>query len=348
MKIIQTALLSYGMSGQVFHAPFIDLHPGFKLLGSWERSKKLIQTDYPSVKSYDSMEAVLSDDEVDLVIVNTPTFTHFEYAKKALEAGKHVVVEKAFTATAAEAIELRDLAKAKNLKLAVFQNRRWDSDYQTVKEVVTKGMIGEVVEATFAFARYTPTLSPKMHKETPSGGAGIVKDLGAHVIDQALDLFGLPKQVFADLAITREHSQVEDYFDILLIYEKMRVHVKGGYFFREPGPAYVVHGTAGSFLKTRGDVQEDQLKAGIKPNDKTYGIEPETEEGLMHTSIDGQLIKKKIKTHKGDFMAYYKGVYQSIANDQEEPVTAQDGVNTMKVIDAAFESATKGVRVNIL
>ncbi|MFT6865913.1 MAG: scyllo-inositol 2-dehydrogenase (NADP+) [Cyclobacteriaceae bacterium] len=347
MKIINAALLSYGMSGQVFHAPFLNLHPGFNLLGSWERSKKWIQMDYPSTRSYQSLEDVLADDQVELVIVNTPTYSHYEYAKKALEAGKHVVVEKAFTTTTDEAMELRDLAKAKNLKLAVFQNRRWDSDFKTVKEVVDKGMIGEVVEATIGFMRYSPALSPKTHKEKPSPGAGIIKDLGAHVIDQALCLFGMPKSVFADIGITRAHSEVDDYFDILLSYDQAHVHVKGGYFYREPGPSFVIHGTKGSFLKSRADVQEDQLKAGKRPSDQGYGIEPVSEEGLLHTEKNGKLIWEKIKTHKGDYMAYYEGVYQSIANDGVEPVTSQEGVNSMKVIEAAFESATKGVRVVI-
>ncbi|MEP0365392.1 MAG: Gfo/Idh/MocA family oxidoreductase [Cyclobacteriaceae bacterium] len=348
MKNINAALLSFGMSGQVFHAPFLDLHPGFTLLGSWERSTKRIANDYPGTKSYDSIEAVLSDPAVDLVVVNTPTYTHFEYAKKALKAGKHCVVEKAFTSTMAEAVELNQLAGSKNLKLSVFQNRRWDSDFLTVKEVVQKGLIGDVVEATFAFARYNPNLSPKTHKEKPSGGAGIVKDLGAHVLDQALHLFGMPKAVYANLAITREQSQVEDYFDILLLYDKMSVHAKGGYFFREPVPSYVVHGTKGSFLKSRGDVQEDQLKAGMKPRANEYGVEPRKEEGLLHTEIEGKVIKEKVRTHTGDFMKYYEGLYESIVEDKTEPVTSDDGINTMKVIDAAFESAEKGLKIALI
>ncbi|WP_258103130.1 Gfo/Idh/MocA family oxidoreductase [Marinoscillum sp. MHG1-6] len=339
MKNINAALLSFGMSGHVFHAPFIHLHPGFTLLGAWERTTKKIQEFYPEVKSYESKEAVLDDPNVDLVVVNTPTYTHYEYTKKVLEAGKHAVVEKAFTTTTQEAEELRDLAKSKGLKLCVFQNRRWDSDFKTVKEVIQNGMIGEVVEATIGFLRYNPNLSPKTHKEKPSPGAGIMKDLGPHVIDQALDLFGMPKSVFADIAITRKDSEVDDYFDILLKYDAFRVHIKGGYFFREMGPSYILHGTKGSFLKSRGDVQEDQLKLNKKPDDDDYGIEPVVEEGLLHTEIEGKVIRKNIPTHTGNYKDYYEGVYQAIANGEPEPVTAQDGVNVMKIIDAAFESA---------
>jgi len=164
MQKIKTALLSYGMSGKVFHAPFLNLHPGFELLGSWERSKKLIQLDYPDVKSYTSLESVLESD-AELIVVNTPVGTHFEYAKKVLLAGKHALVEKAFTTTLAEARELTALAKAKGLKLAVFQNRRWDSDFKTVQKIVQDKVLGDIVEAEFHFDRFNPILSPKIDRK---------------------------------------------------------------------------------------------------------------------------------------------------------------------------------------
>lgn len=282
MKTIKAALLSYGMSGKVFQAPFLELHPGFELVGSWERSKKLIQEDYPHVKSYASIDEILADD-VDLVVVNTPIDTHFEYTKKVLEAGKHVIVEKAFTSTVAEAEELAALAKSNGVKLAVFQNRRWDSDLKTVRQVLVDGSLGEIVEAEFHFDRYNPLLSPKAHKETVNSGSGILKDLGPHIIDQALYLFGFPKAVFADIRITRENSVVDDWIDIVLFYPDLRVRLKASFFVREPNPAYVLHGKRGSFLKHRGDVQEDDLKVMKKPNLDTWGTEPKEKEGYLHT-----------------------------------------------------------------
>lgn len=326
------------MSGRVFHAPFIHLHPGFKLKGSWERSKQQIQHHYPLTKSYGSLEEVLSDPEVDLVIVNTPTYTHYEYARKALKAGKHVIVEKAFVANTKEAIELDQFAKKQGKKLSVFQNRRWDSDFKTVQKVIQEGLIGELVEARFGFLRYKPELSEKLHKEQPSPGAGIIKDLGAHIIDQAIALFGMPKSVFADIATTRPGSQVDDYFDILLHYDLLRVHLKSGYYFREPGPSYILHGTKGSFLKSRADVQEDRLQAGEKPDAADWGVEPKEEEGLLHTEADSEVARKRIPTLPGNFMTYFDGMYRAITEGTAEPVTAQDGINTMKIIDAAFES----------
>ena len=339
--MIRTALLSYGMSGKVFHAPFISLHPGLELKGAWERSKKLIAADYPGVASYASMEDILNAKDVDLVVVNTPTYTHYEYAKKVLEAGKHAVVEKAFTGNAAEAEDLKAIALRKGVKLSVFQNRRWDSDFKTVKKVVDDGLLGEIVEATFAYDRFNAALSPKIHKENPSIGSGIIKDLSPHLIDQALYLFGMPERVFADVMITRPSSQVDDYFEILLYYKNFRVRLHSGYFVREPVPSYVVYGKRGTFLKTRADVQEMKLQAGEKPT-KDGWYEPEAEQGLLHTEVGGKVVKEKVYTLSGNYYAYYDGIYDAIANNKAMPVTADDGIRAMKVIDAVYLSSKEG------
>ena len=184
MKAIQTALLSYGMSGRIFHAPFIEIHPGFELVGSYERSQKNIQKAYPGTHSYDSLDEVIQDADIELIIVNTPIPTHFEYASQALKAGKHVVVEKAFTNSTAEALELQQIASEVGKHIFVYQNRRWDSDFLTVKKVFESGQLGEIVEAEFHFDRYNGIKSPKMHKEVPGPGAGIIFDLGPHIIDR--------------------------------------------------------------------------------------------------------------------------------------------------------------------
>ena len=338
MEKIGAALLSYGLSGKAFHAPFIHAHPGFTLLGSWERSAKNIQKDYPEVRSYSSLEEILKDPSVSLVVVNSPTYTHYEYAKKCLQSGKHIIVEKAFTATVSEAQELQILASKNNLMLSVFQNRRWDSDFKTVRKIVEDGVLGELVDVSFAYDRYNPALSPKLHKEIPRPGAGILHDLGPHLIDQALVLFGLPSEVFAILDSTRAVSQVADYFDILLLYPTLKVHLRSNYFVREPVPSYVLHGKKGSFLKTRADVQEVNLVAGQRPGGENWGEEPESEQGMLHTELDGKIIREKIKTLPGNYMEYYNGIYNAISNNQPAPVTAEDGVAVMRVIESVIKS----------
>jgi predicted dehydrogenase len=337
MKKIKTALLSYGMSGKVFHAPFIDFHQGFELMGAWERSKNLIQADYPKTNSFSSYEELLATD-VELIIVNTPVATHYEYAKKGLLAGKHLIVEKAFTTTVAEAEELAALAKSKNLKLAVFQNRRWDSDFKTVQKILDDGVLGELIEVEFHFDRYNPLLSPKLHKETTNAGAGVLKDLGPHLIDQALYLFGFPKSVFATIRTTREHSLVDDWIDILLYYPNFQVRLKASFFVREAIPSFVLHGKKGSFLKPRADVQEDHLKAGLKPNLDHWGTESKEQSGLLHTEINGKIIKEKVASLQGNYNDFFEGVYQAIVYNKMEPVTANDGIKVMQIIEAALQS----------
>jgi scyllo-inositol 2-dehydrogenase (NADP+) len=339
MKTINTALLSFGMSGRVFHAPFINLHKGFHLAGSWERSKKQIQEFYPGTHSYDSFEAILNDDSIDLVVVNTPVYSHFEYAAKALKAGKHVVVEKAFTSTVSEAEELKAIALEQNRQIAVFQNRRWDSDFSTVKQVIDSGVLGGINEMEIHFDRFNLQLSPKKHKEEPNPGAGIARDLGPHIIDQALYLFGMPEAVFADLRTTRPNSVVEDCLDILLYYPSFRVRIKGGYIVKEILPAYIVHGIKGSFLKSRADVQEANLQKGLLPDTLNWGTEPEEEQGLINYDKDGTTIREKIKTQQGNYLEFYNGVYNALTQKTPMPVTVDDGIRVMQIIEVAFKSS---------
>lgn len=346
MQKIRTALLSYGMSGKVFHAPFLSIHPAFELVGAWERTHKKIQQDHPETQSYDSLEALLFDD-LDLVVVNTPTATHFDYARKALLAGKHVLVEKAFTATLEEAEKLKALSEEKNVKLAVFQNRRWDSDFKLVKQVLAEGHLGDLVEAEFRFDRYNPILSPKTHKESVNAGSGLLKDLGPHIADQAISVFGMPEGLYADIRKTRDHSVVDDYFDVLLYYPTLRVRLKGSFFNLEPVASYILQGKKGSFLKPRADVQEDDLKAGSKPGPDNWGFEPEGKEGLLHYEADGIVTRKKRAAPPGNYYDFFEALAQAINGDGEIPVSAADGINVMKIIEAAIQSDARKQYIKI-
>ena len=336
MKAIPSALLSYGMSGRIFHAPFLEIHPGFELVGSYERSQKNIQKAYPGTHSYDSLDEVIQDEDIELIIVNTPIPTHFDYASKALRAGKHVVVEKAFTNSTAEAIELQQIAQEVGKHIFVYQNRRWDSDFLTVKKVYDSGQLGDIVEAEFHFDRYNGAKSPKMHKELPGPGAGIIFDLGPHIIDQALYLFGKPTHVFADLRKTRPGTEVEDLFEILLYYPEMRVRLKAGYYFKVPVPAFQLHGKLGSFIKTRSDRQEADLDAGRKPEGDSWGQESPNDFGVIQ--VDGGN-PERVPSEKGNFMAFYENVFQTLRGNETPAVGVQEGINSMRVIDAAIESS---------
>jgi len=338
MASIQTALCSYGMSGHLFHAPFIETHPNFKLYGVLERTKSLAKEKYPNIKTFRSLEELLQDDTIDLVIVNTPNITHYDFTKKIIEAGKHVVVEKPFTVTSAEAQELIDLAEDRKVKLTVYHNRRWDSDFKTVQNVITEGTLGDLVEAEFHYDRFEPGLSYKTHKETPTEGVGSLYDLGSHLIDQVVQLFGMPKSVFATLATFRKHSKVEDYFDLKLYYNSHYVTLKSSYFVLNPLPAYSIHGTKGSFIKSKADIQEIELQKELKPNSKNWGVEPESEQGVLHIEQNGTFHKSFVKTEPGDYMAYYDGLSEAILNNKPLPVSATEAMQVIQIIEAALQS----------
>jgi predicted dehydrogenase len=197
------------------------------------------------------------------------------------------------------------------------------------------------LEAEFHYDRYKQELSPKMHKETPVLGAGVVYDLGPHLIDQALVSFGFPEAVFADVRVTRSGSQVDDYFEILLYYPTLRVRLKSGYFYREPIAAFTLFGRKGSFHKSRADIQENALLSNIPANSPDWGIEPESERGLLHTEIDGKIVREQVPTEKGDYAQYYEGIYQHIRSGVPIHVTADDGIRVMKIITAALESSAE-------
>lgn len=338
MQPVNTALCSFGMSGWVFHAPFIAVHPGFKLHGVWERTKNLASEKYQGVKTYRSLEEILSDKEVELVVVNTPSITHYDFTKQVINAGKHVIVEKPFTATAMQAGELIDLADKKNVTLSVYQNRRYDSDYRTVKKILDQGLLGKIIDAEIRYDRYTPELSYKVHKETPTPAVGSLYDLGSHLIDQALQLFGMPVAVFADITINRPGSKVDDYFDLKLFYPVHRISLKSSYFVREPLPGYVFHGTLGSFIKHKTDVQETDLVAGKIPGSPGWGTEPDSQKGLLHTEKNGVIIKEYITSLQGNYGDYYEAMYQAIRNSSKVPVSGEDGMKVIQVIEAALKS----------
>ena len=224
---INVALSSFGMSGRVFHAPFIAQHPQYLLYAIVERHRSDSHALYPDAKLYRSVNEMLQDPAVDLVVVNTPVQTHYEYAKEALLANRNVLVEKPFTVTIQQAEELNTLATKQGKLLSVYQNRRYDGDYLKVREIVNSGVLGELKEVEIRFDRFRSEISAKAHKETPERGGGALYDLGAHLIDQALQLFGTPKNVYADLGYLRKGTQTDDYFELILFYEnELRVRLK--------------------------------------------------------------------------------------------------------------------------
>jgi len=337
---ITTALLSYGMSGEIFHAPFLTLHPGFQLKKVVERSKKKITQRYPQVISVSDRAEVLLDPSIELVIVNTPNETHYPFVKEALNAGKHVVVEKPFTVTSGEGKELIALAKAKNKILTVFQSRRFDGDFKTVQQVVKDGWVGKIVEFEVHYDRFRNYIEPNTWKEEAKPGTGILYNLGSHMLDQVLILFGKPNEVDARVGIQRPGGAVDDFYDIRLTYQDLLVIVKSSYLVREQGPRYILHGVEGSFVKYGIDPQEQDLKNGKLPgNTDDWGKEDEQWWGKINTTVNGAHVEKKIETLPGNYKGFYDNLYDAIRNQKPLAVSPEEAKEVIRLIEVCYESS---------
>ncbi len=342
MDPIKTGIASYGMSGMVFHAPLLHVNPGFDIVKIVERSYKGSKERYPNVDIAPSYEALLQDKKIELIIVNTPDATHFEFCKKAIEAGKHVVVEKPFTIKYADAVTLVELSKRNGKMLSVFQNRRWDGDYLTVKKVIEGNLLGRLVSFESHFDRYRNFIQPDTWKEEPNAGAEIVYNLGAHMIDQAYELFGVPKSVSADIGIQRTNGKVDDFYNIILRYDHLHASLKASYMVREEGPRYILHGTEGSFLKWGLDPQEADLKSGKYPNEPGWGVESKKFWGKLNTDQNGVHYTGRIETLPGNYQAYYENIYEVIRNGAELIVKPEQSLDLMRIIEGVIESNKTG------
>ena len=344
MQTIKTGLCAFGMSGKVFHAPFLKEHPGFSLTAIVERSKEESKLLYPEAQIFRSVEEMLAEAAIELVIVNTPVQTHFDYVRLALEAGKNVIVEKPFTVNAAEASELEEHSKKHGKFISVYQNRRFDRDFLQVKKILAEGKLGNIKEVEIRFDRFRTQAGGKIHKENPElPGSGALHDLGAHLVDQATQLFGAPESILGDVFSMKGNQSANDYFDLLLFYQNgLRVRLKSSSFVKEQTWGYVLHGDNGSFLQQRSDNQETELVAGATP---IYGEfwqkNLEKTDGLLHYSESDSQIRIPTESQPGNYMDYYDQIYQHLVFDTPLPSPANEIILNMKIIEAALESSEK-------
>lgn len=339
MQEIRVGLIGYGMAGRVFHAPVIGAIPGLRLVKVVERRGETSRERYPWIAVVRDVEGLLTDDTIELVVIATPTASHFELAEQALQAGKHVVVDKPFTLTSEQASRLMDLGRRYDRIVSAFQNRRWDGDFLTVREILRQGLLGRLVEYESHFDRFRNYFSPeRAWREQAGPGGGILFDLGAHLIDQALLLFGLPQRLTADIRSQRDPRQADDQFELILHYEQLKVTLKSSLLAREPAPRFTLHGTEGSFVKYGVDPQEDALKSGLTPQGADWGAEPETCWGTLNTQIDRLHFQGKVETLNGDYRAYYANIYRAILGQAALNVTPEQARNTIRIIELARQS----------
>lgn len=338
---LRVGLAGFGMAAKVMHAPFLATMPEFKLSCILERHNNHSQEKYPFAEVVKSFDELISKPELDVIVITTPNSTHFEYAQKALLAGKHVVLEKPFTITSADALALIDISKKTNRVLSVFQNRRYVCDFLTIKKILFEKLLGDIVEFEAHYDRYRPEARPNAWREENAPGSGILYDLGSHLIDQALFLFGIPVTITADLRLQRPHAKAVDYFDLELDYGFMKAILKSGMLVREPGPRYMIHGTKGSFIKNGEDPQEELLKAGVLPNIPHWGEEVSENWGLLHTEINGTVIKERYPSLAGNFGYYYNNLFETIRNGADLKEKPEHGFNTIRMVELAMESNKK-------
>lgn len=338
---INTGIIGFGASGKFFHAPFIHAHPGYRLHTIVERTNKEAQLIYPDVRSVSTADELFNDPAIELVVITTPNDSHFSLAYAALQAGKHVIVEKPFTSTSFEASELIRIGRLHNKLVTIYHSRRFESDYLTIKEVIAGRRLGDIVEFESFFDRYRPNPNPKKWKETPSAGIGLLYDLGSHLVDQALDLFGFPDSVTADIRAFRELSQVDDYFVIRLDYISHIVVLKASSFVLKEGPRYKIHGRLGSFIKYGIDEQEELLKLGNTPDQPGWGIEKEANWGKLYTAENGTITEEIIPSVHGTYMNFYDNVFDAIRNKAALIVKPEQVYYVIRVLELAQQSSAE-------
>ncbi|MGR6981592.1 Gfo/Idh/MocA family oxidoreductase [Testudinibacter sp. P27/CKL/0425] len=338
-NIINVGIAGFGMSAQVFHVPFLLVDPRFRIKKVFERSSEKAKQKIPNVEVVHDFSALLHDD-IDLVIITTPNLTHYEFAKQAIEAGKHVIVEKPLAVSAYEAQELELLAQRHQVVLSPYQNRRWDSGFEAVKKVINGNLIGEIVDYQVRFDRYSAGKNPKVWKETGEKGVGLVYDLGVHLVDHAVDLLGMPQAVFADIRYQHENALSDDNFQIYLYYPNLKVELSATKYAREKGPHIALHGRNGSYLKYVADIQESKLQQGILPIGN-WNVETEQQWGVLNTELNGVHFHGKIESPAASYAAYYDNIYAAITEEAPLIVTVAQAKNVLMLLEKCFESAEK-------
>lgn len=330
--MINVGIVGFGLSGRYLQAPFFLTNPKFNLV-KIVTSQELPPHIFVDTERAASIDELLADKSIDLISVCSPSATHFDYAKRALEAGKHVLVEKPVTARAAEAATLFDLAAKLNKVLCVFQNRRYDSDFQTVRKVVESGILGEVLSYEAHFDRYKPVLNAKAWKEAPDATTGILYDLGAHLVDQAICLFGKPDSFSGEAFTQRANSEIDDAFQLHLDFGRVKATLKSSLLVKDQGPKYVVHGTLGSYTKYGMDLQEDHLVSGQFPVQPGFGREPASADGRIRTSLKGLEIEGKVETLPGNWAQLFDNLAEAIRSGKELDIKPWEIVEQIRILD---------------
>lgn len=336
---IRVGLIGFGFSSTTFHVPLLRGTPGYKITAVSSSRTADVLAVLPGVAVVADPAALLAHPEVDLVVIATPNDTHAPLAESALRAGKHVVVDKPFTITLEQARHLASVARENNLLLSVFQNRRWDSDFLTIQNAISHDIVGKVVLFESRFDRFRPEVRDRW-RERPGPGSGLLYDLGPHLIDQTLLLFGIPESVQATLAKQRRGAKTDDFFQLVLRYGDMVATLQAGSLVSGGSARFAVHGDRGSVIKRKPDVQEDQLRSGILPGSSDWGLDPQ--DAVVYDGAAGS--SHSLDAARGDQRGYYVAIREALHARGPNPVTPEQGAAVMAIIEAALRSDEAGRR----
>lgn len=333
---LNVALVGYGFVGKVFHAPLIQGTPGLVLHTVVSRDAGKVHADWPDARVVADASQAFADPALDLVVIASPNASHAPLAIAALAEGRHVVVDKPFTVTLREARAVVEAARHADRLVSVFQNRRWDADFLTLQRLMADGTLGRVAEFHSHFDRFRPTVQDRWRERDEPGG-GLWYDLGPHLLDQAVQLFGLPRAITCDIAHLRDGARAADYFDATLHYPHHRALLHAGTLVAGNGLRFAVHGTRGSYLKHGLDVQEDQLRAGVAPGAPGWGMDARA--GELVQERDGRLVADIAHAEVGDYRRYYAGMRDAILHGHPVPVTPQQAIDVMRLIELGVQSS---------
>ncbi|MEE3215910.1 MAG: oxidoreductase [Pseudomonadota bacterium] len=341
-QTLNVGLVGYGMASRTFHAPLIQAAPGLELTAVVSSDASKVLNELPDVTVHGKLSELLDVRHVDLVVIATPNEQHYAMAKAALAAGKHVVVDKPVTVSASEARQLRAQADRSELLLSVFHNRRWDCDFLTVRQLLEERRLGRVTSFTSRFDRYRPAVSNRWRDHHKPGG-GIWYDLGPHLLDQARELFGMPRAILLELATAREGAEVDDDFLALLEYDRLRVTLQASSLVAEASPRFVVHGTEGSYSVYGLDPQEGWLKQGMAPSDN-WGVDDSPGQLTLNrgSAEEPELISESCPSVPGNYPAFYAGIAQTLLHGDPPPVTGEQAVDVMTLLEAGLDSYRQG------
>ena len=337
---IRVGLIGYGYATRTFHLPLLRATPGYRIAAVATSRPAEVASALPGVEVVNDPAALVARPDLDLIVVATPNQTHAALARAALGQGRNVVVDKPFTLTAAESRALGALARERGALLSVFHNRRWDSDFLTVREALRQGLLGDVVLCESRFDRYRPQVRDRW-RERPGPGAGLLYDLGPHLLDQALVLFGVPDSVQATLAAQREAAETIDFFQLVLRYGRRVVVLQAGSLVSGGSARFVVHGEGASLVKRGADVQEDQLRSGMAPGTPGWGEDPD--HAVIYEGATGET--RTLRAWPGDQREYYRALAEAIRGRGPNPVPPEQGSAVMAIIEAAMRSDAEGRRV---